>query len=264
VSRRRGTYLDRILDFHRERVATDRRDVGELIAEAQAASATRGFEARLRADASSSLAVISEVKRRSPSKGDLAADLDPVALARDYEQGGASCLSVLTDEPHFGGSAEDLRSARRATSLPVLRKDFTVGERDVLDARIMGADCVLLIVAALDPAELENLAGLSRSLAMDVLVEIHDEVELAVAVEIGATMIGVNQRDLTTFEVDHDRAVRMGSVIPTSVLRVAESGVRGSDDAGSLRRAGYDAVLVGETLVRAADVASTIRSLRVV
>jgi indole-3-glycerol phosphate synthase len=128
----------------------------------------------------------------------------------------------------------------------------------------MGADCVLLIVAALDPGELENLAGLSRSLAMDVLVEIHDEVELAVAVEIGATMIGVNQRDLTTFEVDHERAVRMASVIPVSVLRVAESGVRGSDDAGSLRRAGYDAVLVGETLVRAADVASTIRSLRVV
>ena len=263
MSRRRGTYLDRILEFHRDRASNDRRDLGELTDQARSASSPRGFEARLRSDSSLSLAVISEVKRRSPSKGDLAADLDPDVLSRQYERGGASCLSVLTDEPHFGGSAADLRAARHATSLPVLRKDFTVGERDVLDARIMGADCILLIAAALETDELWHLSGLSRSLGMDVLVEIHDEVELAVAIEIDASMIGVNQRDLTTFEVDHERAVRMGSAIPPSLVRVAESGVRGPADAGSLRRAGYDAVLVGETLVRADDAASVIRSLRV-
>lgn len=263
MSRRRGTYLDRILDFHRDRVGADHRDSAQLLEAAMTVAMPRGFEARLRRDTVDSLAVISEVKRRSPSKGDLAADLDPAVLAGAYERGGASCLSVLTDGPHFGGSAADLARAREATGLPVLRKDFTVSAHDVLDARIMGADCVLLIAAALDDDELFELLAVSSQVGLDALVEIHDESELEVAISAGATMIGVNQRDLTTFEVDHERAVRMGSAMPDSVVRVAESGVRDADDARSLRAAGYDAILVGETLVRASDPAAVIRSLKV-
>jgi indole-3-glycerol phosphate synthase len=223
----------------------------------------RGFAARLRVDAESSLAVVAEIKRRSPSKGDLFADLDPSVLARQYEAGGASCLSVLTDGPHFGGSVDDLRQARSAVGLPVLRKDFTVAERDVFDTRLMGADCVLLIAAALEPSQLVDLSGLAIDIGLDVLVEIHDEDELAVAVSAAAPAIGVNQRDLVTFEVDHARAERMAGIIPDSVVKVAESGVRDSTDAGNLRRAGYDAILVGETLVRSGDPTAALRSLRV-
>jgi len=223
----------------------------------------RGFASRLRVDAQSSLAVIAEVKRRSPSKGDLFADLDPAVLARQYEAGGASCISVLTDGPHFGGSVDDLRAARSAVGLPVLRKDFTAAERDVLDTRLMGADCILLIAAALDPSELVDLSGLALDSGLDVLVEIHDEDELAVALAAGAQAIGVNQRDLVTFEVDHARAERMADVIPDSVVRIAESGVRDTADAANLRRAGYDAILVGETLVRSGDPTSALRSLRI-
>lgn len=263
MARRRGTYLDRILDFHRDRVEADRRTSAQLLEEAAAMSEPRGFADRLRADSAESLAVISEVKRRSPSKGDLAIDLDPAELARAYQRGGASCLSVLTDQPHFGGSPADLQLARSATSLPVLRKDFTLSSHDVFDARIMGADCVLLIAAALEDDELASLLEAARTVRLDALVEIHDETELAVAVAAGATLIGVNQRDLTTFEVDHERAVRMARAIPESAIRVAESGVRNEQDAHSLREAGYDAILVGETLVRAADPAAMLRSLKV-
>jgi indole-3-glycerol phosphate synthase len=153
--------------------------------------------------------------------------------------------------------------AREASGLPVIRKDFTVCERDVLDARIMGADCVLLIAAALDTAELTAFHALAVEIGLDVLVEIHDEAELELALAAGADLIGVNQRDLVTFQVDHERAVRMAGVIPDTAVKVAESGVRGPDDATSLRAAGYHAVLVGETLVTAADPAAALRSIRV-
>jgi indole-3-glycerol phosphate synthase len=143
----------------------------------------------------------------------------------------------------------------------VIRKDFTVGERDVLDARIMGADCVLLIAAALDPAELVSLHAIATDVGLDVLVEIHDEAELEHALSAGATLIGVNQRDLVTFQVDHERAIRMAGVMPDHVVKVAESGVRGVDDARSLRRAGYHAVLVGETLVTSGDPAAAVAAL---
>ena len=220
---------------------------------------TRGFRAALAAV--DHLAVISEVKRRSPSKGDLYAGLDPAVLAQDYERGGASCLSVLTDEEFFGGSITDLQVARAACGLPVLRKDFTVSERDVLDARLMGADCVLLIAAALDRAELVGFHALATEIGLDVLVEIHDEPELDVALAAGATLVGVNQRDLVTFQVDHERALRMAGQMPHGVVRVAESGVRGAADAASLRQAGYHAVLVGETLVTSGDPAAAVRAL---
>jgi len=254
-----ATYLDRILERHRETAAADTRQIEHLLEQARAMPPARGFRAAL--DGRSSLGVIAEIKRRSPSKGDLNADLDPAEMARTYERGGAACLSVLTDVEHFGGSITDLQAARTACTLPVIRKDFTVAEHDVLDARIMGADCVLLIAAALDPAELAGFHALAIEVGLDVLVEIHDERELEHALAAEATLIGVNQRDLVTFQVDHERAVRMAGVIPDHAVKVAESGVRGADDASSLRAAGYDAVLVGETLVTSGDPAAAIADL---
>lgn len=256
-----GTYLDRILERHRAVAAVDDRPIGDLIARIDELPPVRGFRDALAG--ADRLAVISEVKRRSPSKGDLNIGLDPAAMAQAYAAGGASCMSVLTDVEFFGGSVDDLRVARAACSLPVLRKDFTVSTLDVVDTRLMGADCVLLIAAALSPAELGDLHRTALDVGLDVLVEIHDEEELSVALDIGATLVGVNQRDLVTFEVDHERAVRMAAAIPPGVVKVAESGVRGVGDAQSLRDAGYDAVLVGESLVRAADPVAAVAELRV-
>jgi indole-3-glycerol phosphate synthase len=255
-----ATYLDRILTAHRARAGADDRALAPLVAEARAQSAPRGFAAALRAAVG--LAVVAEVKRRSPSKGDLAPDLDPATLGATYERGGATCVSVLTDTEFFGGSADDLRAARAATKLPVLRKDFTVSPADVCDARIMGADAVLLIVAALDDDELADLHTLALDIGLDVLVEIHDEAELERAMSVGAHLIGVNQRDLVTFGVDHERALRVGAAIPESAVRVAESGIRGPEDAVALAAAGFDAVLVGELLVTSGDPGSAVAALR--
>ncbi len=255
-----ATYLDRILAAHRAAARADHRALAPLVAEARAQSAARGFAAALRAV--DGLGVIAEVKRRSPSKGDLAADLDPAELALAYERGGATCLSVLTDREFFGGSPDDLRAARAATSLPVLRKDFTVAPTDVCDARIMGADAVLLIAAALDDDELVELHTLAVDVGLDVLVEVHDEAELERAVAIEASLIGVNQRDLVTFEVDDARAARVGAAIPASAVRVAESGIRGPEDAAALAAAGFDAVLVGELLVTSGDPEAACAALR--
>jgi indole-3-glycerol phosphate synthase len=210
------------------------------------------------------MAVIAEVKRRSPSKGDLFADLDPARLAGTYESAGARCISVLTDANNFGGSPEDLQAARSAVSLPVIRKDFTVSPLDVLDARLMGADCVLLIVAALDDSELADFGALAAEVGLDTLVEVHDEAELERALDhTDSPLVGVNQRDLVTFEVDQERAVRVASEIPSNVVRVAESGVRGSADAVALAAAGYDALLVGEHLVTSGDVGGAVADLMV-
>ena len=254
-----GTYLDRILQHHRARAAADDRSLDDLLSEARSCVPPRGFAKSI--SGTPHLAVIAEIKRRSPSKGDLNTALDPAVMARTYRSGGASCLSVLTDEPHFGGSVADLRAARAACDIPVLRKDFTVDARDICDARIMGADCVLLIAAALSPAELTEFLSIARHVDIDALVEVHDEAELAVALDAGAVLVGVNQRDLVTFRVDHARAVRMGAAMPDSVVKVAESGVRGRDDALSLRAAGYHAVLVGEHLVTVADPAAALTEL---
>jgi indole-3-glycerol phosphate synthase len=254
------TYLDRILVAHRSAARGERRSLGSLVARAAIMPPARGFRAALAG--SPGLAVIAEIKRRSPSKGDLNVTLDPADLAMTYEDGGAACLSVLTDREFFGGSASDLSEARAVTKLPVLRKDFTVAPHDVCDARLMGADCVLLIAAALNSGELRSYHDIAVEVGLDALVEVHDEPELDLALEIGATLIGVNQRDLVTFEVDHERAVRMAAAIPDGVVKVAESGVRGGDDARALRDAGYHAVLVGETLVTAADPVRTIRELK--
>ena len=256
------TYLDRILAAHRARTRLDDRPLEGLVAEAEDLAPCRGFRQAL--EDCAGLAVIAEIKRRSPSRGDLHGRLDPAELAGCYQEGGATCLSVLTDGPHFGGSPEDLRAARGAVHLPVLRKDFTLSERDVCDARLMGADAVLLIVAALEESELEDMLALAGRLGLDVLVETHSEDEVERALGAGADLIGVNQRDLRTFEVDQARAVRVAASIPTGVTAVAESGVRGVADATSLAEAGYRAVLVGESLVTAGDPAAAVADLRAV
>lgn len=256
-------YLAKILERHRIAANNDSRQLSKLIEQAKSMPPTRGFVTSLRSDALSQLAVIAEIKRRSPSKGVLREDIVAAQLAQQYQLGMASCLSVLTDEESFGGSIDDLQQSRAATSIPVLRKDFTVSERDVCDARLVGADCVLLIVAALSQAELVDFHQLATEIGVDVLVETHDEAEVDRAVAAGAKMIGVNQRDLQTFQVDHQRAVRMAAVIPSEIVKVAESGVRDAHDAQSLRNAGYDAVLVGESLVVSNDPAAVIGSLRV-
>jgi indole-3-glycerol phosphate synthase len=254
-----ATYLDDIVAAHRRRADSDDRTVASMRAALRAMPPTRDFAAALRLPG---LSVIAEIKRRSPSKGDLAVDLDPAVVASEYQAGGAAALSVLTDEDHFGGSVGDLHAARHATKLPVLRKDFTVDERDVLDARLMGADACLLIVAALDDVELSSFLALSSEVGLAALVEVHDDQELERALHAGATIVGVNQRDLRTFQVDPERCRSMAASIPSSVLAVAESGVRGHDDAVELAAAGYDAILVGESVVTSTSRTEAVGALR--
>ena len=256
-------YLDEILAKHREVASRDTRSLSGLIEATRAISNSRGFAKRLIEDSKNALAVIAEIKRRSPSRGLLSHDLDPKVVAEQYKNAGASCISVLTDSDFFGGSVDDLKSARGAVDLPVLRKDFTVSLNDICDAKLMNADCILLIVAALNKDELSEFHKFASELGLDVLVEIHDEPELDLALEIGAKMIGVNQRNLKTFEVDQQRAVRIAKKIPSNVVRVAESGVRTRDDASQLRDAGYHAILVGESLVTSKNIAMTLDELRV-
>jgi indole-3-glycerol phosphate synthase len=258
-----SSYLDGILAWHRARAALDQRDLPALAAMAAATvndDPPRPFAARLRRHDGPT--IIAEIKRRSPSKGDLDPALDPAVLARDYAVGGAVCLSVLTDSPHFGGSADDLVAARASTNLPVLRKDFTVCEADVYDARLMGADAVLLIVAALGDDELARLVRIAVSLRLAAVVEVHDLDEAERALAAGANLIGVNQRDLRTFEVDTTRAERVAAGLPGDMVKVAESGIRSRDDVARLGDAGYDAVLVGELLVRSGDRVESLRALR--
>jgi indole-3-glycerol phosphate synthase len=258
------SYLADILASHRAQAREDRRDPDEEAEQASEATrsgtvaAPRDFIGALRGDG---LSCIAEVKRRSPSKGVLDADLQPDLVAKEYEAGGASCLSVLTDVQFFGGSQQDLQQARAASGLPVLRKDFTVAEVDVVDARLMGADAVLLIAAALSDDELARFSARASALGLAALIEVHDEAELGRALQAGAQLVGVNQRDLRTFAVDHDRACALAARIPSGVVAVAESGIRDADDCRRLAEAGYDAVLVGETLVRADDRAGALRSL---
>jgi indole-3-glycerol phosphate synthase len=258
------SYLVDILASHRARARAERRDPDELVEQAARAvgagtlSPPRDFAGAL---GGVGLSCIAEIKRRSPSAGDLDPDLHPDKVAKEYVAGGASCLSVLTDQEFFGGSVGDLQAAREAGGLPVLRKDFTVAEVDVVDARLMGADAVLLIVAALDDDELGRLHARAGALGLAALVEVHDEEELDRALAAGARLVGVNQRDLRTFAVDHDRAGALAARIPRGVVAVAESGIRDGDDARRLADAGYDAILVGETLVRAGDRAAALRAL---
>jgi indole-3-glycerol phosphate synthase len=207
------------------------------------------------------LAVIAEMKQRTPSMGVLSEDYRPADLAHAYAEGGAAAISVLTHMAGFGGRVEHLRAVRAASELPILRKDFVTDPFEVAEARASGADAVLLIVAALDPDQLRNLIALTRSRGIAALVEVHDERETATALEAGATIIGINHRDLRTFEVDLGLTARLRKLISPEVVVVAESGIHSAEDARRLRDAGADAVLVGELLMRSADAAAQIKDL---
>ena len=256
-------YLDEIIKHHRGRARLDNRELSQLARQASSLIPVRSFHDAIVESSRSHLAVIAEIKRRSPSKGILNSILDPANLATTYSDAGASCLSVLTDEKFFGGSEADLIAARGVVGLPVLRKDFTISLADVCDTRLMGADCLLLIAAVLTRSELSQFHQLAIDLGLEVLVEVHDELELEFALTVGARLIGINQRNLNTFKVDHNRALRMAALIPQGVVKIAESGVRDPEDARRLRDSGYDAVLVGESLLTADDIAATLRALLV-
>ena len=208
------------------------------------------------------LSVIAEVKRRSPSKGDLADIADPAALAQSYAAGGADAISVLTEQRRFGGSLEDLRAVRAAVETPLLRKDFIVSTYQLLEARAAGADLVLLIVAALGDETLARLHAEARELGLTVLVEVHDEAEIARALAVGAELVGVNARNLKTLEVDPATFGRLAGLLPDEVVKVAESGISGPDDAARRAAEGADVVLVGEALVKHGDPAAAVAAIR--
>ena len=210
------------------------------------------------------LSLIAEVKRRSPSKGALAEIPDPAALAAAYAAGGADTISVLTEQRRFGGSLDDLRAVRAAVPTPVLRKDFVVTDYQLLEARAAGADLVLLIVAALEGALLDELHQQARSLDLTVLTEVHDEDELGRALEIGADLVGINARDLKTLEVHHGTFGRLVPLLPDDVVSVAESGVGGAEDAARYAAAGADVVLVGEALVKHGDPRAAVAAIKAV
>jgi indole-3-glycerol phosphate synthase len=257
------TILDEILATKLDEVTVLRQPQTRDLLHGQALNAppARDFAGALRR-ADGRVAVIGEIKRRSPSKGDLAPDLDAATVAKAYEDGGAAALSVLTDAPYFGGMVADLQAASAGTSLPILRKDFTIDEVQVYEARAIGADAILLICAAIsDDALLEDLHDLARELGMAVLVEAHDAAEVTRAVGIGAQIIGVNSRDLATFNEDLAGARALATAIPTDAVAVAESSIRSADDARAMASAGFDAVLVGEALVRADDPVALLREL---
>ncbi len=248
--------LERILARKREEIAERRRRVGqrELEQRLDSASPPRGFvEALRRRRASGQPAVIAEIKKASPSRGVIRADFDPPAIARSYERGGAACLSVLTDVDFFQGADDDLVGARAACNLPVIRKDFIIDPYQVVEARAMGADCILLIVAALDQPQLDALYRQARDLGLDVLVEVHDREEMLRALELGLTMVGVNNRDLRRFETRLDTSLELLDLLPDEVFMVTESGIHSREDVRRLRAAGIDAFLVGEAFMRAED-----------
>jgi len=255
--------LDEILGHKRTEVARARvlESADALARRAErAALRPRGFAAALRA--AEQPAIIAELKKRSPSKGEIRPDFDPVACARAYADGGAAALSVLTDERYFGGQLDFLEKVRAAVPLPLLRKDFVIDPSQVDEARVAGADAVLLIAAALEPAALKSLSARARALGLDALVEVHDEAELEVALEAGAELLGINNRNLRTFETDLAVTERLAPRVPRGVLLVAESGIFHARDLARLARAGAHAFLVGESLMRQPDLASALRTLR--
>jgi len=256
-----ATYLDRILERTRLRVELARRErrFEDLDREARNAGPVRDFAGAIRAPG---MSLIAEVKRRSPSKGVIRSDIDPAEVADAYERGGARALSVLTEPEFFAGSLDDLARARDATKLPTLRKDFVIDPYQVVEASIAGADALLLIVAALPDAGLfAELAAAAAHHGLAVLVEVHADRELDPAFEIDPELLGVNQRDLGTFEVDKGLAVRLRHYLPDGVAMVAESGIATRADVEELEEAGVDGMLVGETLMRAGDPARAAREL---
>jgi indole-3-glycerol phosphate synthase len=256
--------LDRIAAYKREEVAQRKavRPLREVEAAARDVSKPRGFRAALeRAHSPGRLALIAEIKKASPSKGLIRADFDPPALAKAYEAGGAACLSVLTDTPSFQGADDYLVVARMATGLPCIRKEFLVDPWQVAESRALGADAILVILAMVDDTLASDLMEAAEAHGMDVLVETHDEAEMARAAALKARLIGVNNRDLQTFEVDLTITERLAAAAPADALLVTESGIFTAADAARLERSGAKAMLVGESLMRQADVAAATRIL---
>jgi indole-3-glycerol phosphate synthase len=256
--------LDRIIAVKREEVAAARarRDLATLRRDAEARRDLRGFEAALRARmAAGGAAVIAEIKKASPSKGVLRQHFVPAEIAAGYAAHGAACLSVLTDAPFFQGSAQYLEQARAACELPVLRKDFMVDEYQVYEARAMGADCILLIAASLDDARMVALEDCARSLGLAVLVEVHDTAELERALRLRTPLLGINNRNLRSFEVSLDTTLQMLPGVPPDRLLVTESGILGRADVQRMRGAGVHAFLVGEAFMRAADPGAALADL---
>lgn len=252
--------LEEIIRSTRDRVAAIRPALPELRAASADAPPARSLQDAL---AAPGLQVIAEIKRRSPSAGRLAPHLEPARQAKAYQAGGAAALSVLTEPHYFAGSLEDLQQARAAVDLPVLRKDFIIEDVQVYQARVAGADAILLIVAALEEHRLAHLHELAVSLGLEVLVETHDAPEVEVANRVGAKIVGVNNRDLTTFETSLDTAESLAGTVEAPIA-VAESGVSSAEGAARMAAAGYDAILVGEALVRSADPAGLLTQLRAV
>ena len=250
------TILDKILARKVEEVAQRRQQVsfGELERLARTAPALRGFAAAVeqKIDAGSA-AVIAEIKKASPSKGLIRADFDPPALARSYEAGGAAALSVLTDRDFFQGADEYLQQARAACALPVLRKDFLIDPYQVVESRVLGADCILLIVAALDQSRLLELADVAREQGLDILVEVHDRAELERALQLDTSLIGINNRDLHSFQTRLETTWALLPLIPAGRRVVTESGIHTDADVAAMRAHGVAAFLVGESLMRADD-----------
>jgi len=256
--------LDRIVAVKREEIAAakSRRSEASLRAAAEARRDARGFEAALRRRvAAGDAAVIAEVKKASPSKGVLREHFVPTEIAASYERGGAACLSVLTDEPFFQGSAAYLEQARAACSLPVLRKDFMVDPYQVYEARAMGADCILLIVACLDDGLMVELEARALALGMDVLVEVHDGAELDRALRLKTPLVGINNRNLRSFEVSLDITLGLLPRVPANRLLVTESGILARADVQRMRGAGVHAFLVGEAFMRADDPGAALAEL---
>jgi indole-3-glycerol phosphate synthase len=253
--------LDDILARTRADLTTRRQaqPIAQLEATAASRPAVRSLARALRRP--DQIACIAEFKRRSPSAGWIAETADPATVARAYATGGAQALSILTDGPFFGGSLADLAAARAACDPPVLRKDFIIDRYQIVEARAAGADAILLIVAALADPELSSLLAATREVGLEALVEAHDADEVRRAVAVGAMVIGINNRDLRTFTVDRDLACRLRPQVPPDRVVVAESGIRAAADVARLRAAGIDAMLVGETLMRAPDPAAALRSL---